>query len=244
MAGGIGSVILGFILWRITGNIFIGAVLAVILTPLLGPLLSALLQLPVALVRLFLSLFEPDADLSVLKEIPSGSSGRGMRILILQKGESGGFDSDEKRVEAEAALTSAIGGLYKSSELFRFRFDRVLEENLPIRVCSGRYKTVTEKCFKAWRSVLKNEAFEIGDDNIDVFTPEREIQVEGKKLKLCFFILFDKTLPKPEKTETGDNAAAPAEADGSPDAETPAPVFETAYKMCFDQVSAPLSLPQ
>ena len=250
MSGGIGSVIFGFIIWRATGNLILGAIVSVVLWPLINPLLLAFMQLivfifslPVLLVRQVISLFEPDMPISVIKEVDDSSDQSremGMRIFLVNKGNTRFFADTLQRETYESLVTTCIREQYGKNEDFRHKLDYVQEHHLPVKVCASWYQTVNEKCLSKWRKYLKEEGFKAGSR----FELKKPISGE-KGPKLNIYISFDHAIPKPAKAVAAPKPqeASPAspEADASKTPAQAAPAAQvnatppvTDYSLVFD----------
>lgn len=227
MAGGIGSIILAYILWKYTGSLWLAAIIAVVAWPVLTPIIQGILLVPIQLISLFISLFEPEMPVSLLHEsnsLETQAKEMGMRILLASKGETHYFSNNAQKEAYESAATAAVRELYEKNETFRYKFDYVLMNHQPVRIHATWYKRVTDKCMSKYRKVLKNESFAIGDSGRDVFsTNEKQVEDKDAKRNMFIVVYFDKKLPNPEKK------AEPA------DTKKETAAVTTDYEMKFDQ---------
>lgn len=234
MAGGLGSIILAYILWSYTENLFLAAIIACLAWPLLNPiviellkLIIAILMVPVMLIRAFFALFEPDMPISVLRidnGSPNAAKEQGMRILLVSKGETCFFSDKSQKDAFASSATLAVRELYESNEVFRHKFDYVHANDQPESIYATWYKTVTEKCMSKWRKILKAESFAfIEGEGHSFATKVKQVEDNGIKRNIFVQIFFDKNLPAPEKK------AEPAEK------KKETVTISTDYEMKFDE---------
>ncbi len=76
------SVVFGWLIWRWTGSILIGAIVAVVLFPLIGPIIEAFFTLIILLIKELILLFVPAQKVSVVTPREAGTDGKGVRILL------------------------------------------------------------------------------------------------------------------------------------------------------------------
>jgi len=178
MKGGIVSVIFGFIMWKVTGNIFIGAIIAVVLTPLLEGTFNAIIR-SISMIGVkspdFITLKEIDLDDPAVK-------GKGLRVLLLTNHTV--FDENDPQSMDTYKKIYAYGAqkLYDSDPKFKSRYKRVQEKQQPVRVCA----TVCDvskagkmnKCYSVWLKIMDSESFYSDPDN-DMFV--EDIQYKDPK---------------------------------------------------------------
>lgn len=196
MKGGFFSVLFGFIMWKVTGNIWVGAIIAVVFTPIL----EALIQV---IIRSVSTIGVKTPPFAVLKELDASVSpeekGKGMRVLIVTDADSLKEDTIPGKDLYETIYADSIAMLYKKEAKFKSRYDAVLEQNLPIRVCASTCKNghmgIMTKCFSAWRKILADEPFLFNDDNgMFIEDIESTDPVTGEKKKGGIVVCFNKGL--------------------------------------------------
>jgi hypothetical protein len=227
MAGGIGSIILAYILWKYTGSLWLAAIIAVVAWPVLTPIIQGILLVPIQLICLFISLFEPEMPVALLHEsnsLDTQSKEMGMRILLVTKGETHYFLNDAQKEAYESAATAAVRELYEKNEAFRYKFDYVLINHQPVKIYAAWYQRVSDKCMSKYRKVLKTESFAIGESGRDIFnTKEKQLEDKDVKRNMFITVYFDKKMPNPEKkAESADTQKEPA-------------TVTTDYEMKFDK---------
>ncbi|MDR1703504.1 MAG: hypothetical protein LBS19_02295 [Clostridiales bacterium] len=160
MKGGIGSVILGWIIWQATGNILIGAVASFVLWPLISGILDGSKSLIRDVLRTVISLFEPQCEITALKEPDaSKSKSSGLRILVTIKAKTASGAQDGIKGDIETTVNAALKHARDISKPFRNATDYIQEHNFTTAVYASRYKLTNKKCEDAFRRLIKRDGF-------------------------------------------------------------------------------------
>ena len=118
MQGGLGSVVFGFIIWRLTGNLLLAAILSFVLWPLFQPLFGGSFSLPGQFVRWIRSLFEPDVAFITLSQ--SGVGQKKMRVLIIKQNQPVASSQEYENVYANEV--KLLIDKFRSADDKRFDF--------------------------------------------------------------------------------------------------------------------------
>ena len=197
MIGRLIPVVVGWIIWRKTGNIIIGALVAVFLEALAGPLLKELSLL-----------FVKTPEIKALDGRPAMTDGKGLRILIGKKQDST-LTPEEIREQGQQALADKP----KFTGLLQY----VREHDLPVQTFLWEYSKKTEqsmiKAFRVWGKM--EDVHQIVGDKVN----DDYFYTYDAPDQLWFVVFaFDTGLPLPEVPPEGAEAEkkpedAPAGAD-------------------------------
>jgi hypothetical protein len=206
MEGGIGSAILGIIIWRLTGNFFVGAIASFILWPffkaILSPIKNSIQMIGVKTPPFYL-VMDFDRDNPAL-------IGQGARVLIVTDSEVELLPEDKRLKVYESLYKSGVKKLF-AKENFQRRIVTLHKSRLPLQV----YVSVTRmghqgsmrKCFSEWGNMVQADSFSFGDGDRDKddFIEELTYELEGMNDKLSAIIIFafDKNI-RLDETEAAD----------------------------------------
>lgn len=205
MEGGIGSVILGFILWKITGNIWVGSFGAVVFWPILSAILRPIKQ-AIQMIGVkappFYSLMKQDCRTSEVM-------GKGTRVLVITGSDIMDI-SEQQRLQVYEALYSDGVEKFLSKKEFAQRITSMKNNKHPLCVCAsvcnvGHLPSMT-KCFSVWRKMLATEPFLIGETDKDFFVEDLVYTIpgqEGEKMAGIAFC-FEKDMPIDETVMIDD----------------------------------------
>ncbi len=148
------SVFFGWLIWRRTGSIIIGALAAVILFPLIGPIIEAIFGLLILLIKEFILLFIPVQPVRLVEPRGTDTDGKGVRILIGAKDFSGKQTVQAMPPSDEASILAAAERTLGENKNFAYLHNYISEHDLPREVYGTTYRGELhfEKAIKAWRA--------------------------------------------------------------------------------------------
>ena len=196
------SVVFGWWIWRRTGSLLFGAIVAVVLFPLIGPIIEALFRLIILLIKELILLFVPAQEVRIVSPRGLDSDGKGLRILVGVK------DFSSKRIEqptppndAASILTAAERALEENKN-FAYRNNYVRENNLPTEVYTVSYRSWLrfEKAIKAWRTATDINLFKKQVSGVNDFSYELKAE-DGKTEYAHVVFLFDDRIEMPKEAE-------------------------------------------
>ncbi len=192
------SVVFGWLIWRWTGNIVIGAVVAVVLWPFIGFLFELLFTLVIALVKEFLMLFVPAQTVSLVQARSVGTDGKGLRIFLATKNFSKEAHLPPADIEAWIDAARRVLG---ENENFKFLDAYVTENGLPIEIYTAVYRNnlYFTKQIRTWRAATDIALFKPQDD-INSFSCILNAD-DGKTEYAQAVFQFDSAIALPEKAD-------------------------------------------
>lgn len=180
--GGIFSVILGVILWRITGSIWIGAVLSVIATPILEAIFKPLSNA-------VLMAFAKTPPAMVLRAVvgDSAAAASGMRVMVMVKNRPLNVYDPNERMLYDQLYSDGIRALTVSDAAFRYKYRYCEAVQPPTQVCVSAHnfgKGTMLRLFSRWYKTLEKGGFKVNEKDVfvhedDVFSPSTGEKVHG-----------------------------------------------------------------
>ena len=195
------SVFFGWLIWRRTGSILIGALAAVILFPLIGPLIEGLIMLIVMLIKEFVLLFVPAQKVDLVTPRETGTEGRGLRVLLGAKDFSGKLPAQPTPPVDAASILAAAERALADNKNFAYLNAYVEENHLPTEVFSASYRgeLYFEKANKAWRAATDLAHFKKQVTGTNFFSCALKTQ-DGKTEYAQAVFLFDDGIELPKET--------------------------------------------
>ncbi len=196
------SVVFGWLIWRWTGSIFIGAIVAVVLFPLIGPIIEAFFTLIILLIKELILLFVPAQKVSVVTAREAGTDGKGVRILLGVKDFSRKRSEQSVTSDDTASILVSAERALEANQNFAYRYRYVRENNLPIEVYTVSYRGWLhfEKAIKAWRTATDINSFKKQASGVNEFS--YEMKSENDKTEYAHVIfLFDGSIEMPKEVE-------------------------------------------
>lgn len=196
------SVVLGWWIWRRTGSLLFGAIVAVVLFPLIGPIIEALFGLIILLIKELILLFVPAQVVRIITPREAGTDGKGLRILLGVKDFSSKRpDQPMPPYDAASVLAAAERALAENKN-FAYRNKFVQENNLPTEVYTVSYRSWLqfEKAIKAWRAATDINLFKKQVSGVNDFSYELKAE-DGKTEYAHVVYLFDEHIELPKEAE-------------------------------------------
>jgi hypothetical protein len=184
------AVVIGFIVWRASGHILIGAIVAVVAEGLIFGIGGALKQ---QIQKKQLEGIKCPDFYYVGGNLKDQKETGGLRVLFCLP-ENSGIDT----ALLKAAYQEGLEAYYKSDNTFRLCYNAFTGENLPVGIyavkCIGN-DLIVQKAAAAWRTFLHNLSFET-DPNQDILAFDFTFTPPGYGLsqKYGLAFLFDKSL--------------------------------------------------
>jgi hypothetical protein len=183
-------VVIGFIVWRASGHILIGAIVAVVVEGLIFGIGGALKQ---QIQKKQLEGIKCPDFYYVGGNLKDQKETRGLRVFF-------GLPENSaiNTVLLKAAYQEGLEAYYKSDNAFRLCYNAFAGENLPIGIyavkCIGN-DLVVQKAADAWRAFLHNLSFEM-DLSQDMFVYDLTFTPpdNGLSQRYALAFLFDKSL--------------------------------------------------
>jgi len=203
------SVVFGWLIWRWTGSILIGAIVAVVLFPLIGPIIEAFFTLIILLIKELILLFVPAQKVSVVTPREAGTDGKGVRILLGVKDFSSKRPEQPTPTNDTASILAAAERALEENKNFAYCSKYVRENNLPTEIYTVSYRGWLhfEKAIKAWRAATDINSFKKQVSGVNDFSNELKAE-DGKTEYAHVVFLFDDRIELPKEAE---QAAANAE---------------------------------
>lgn len=197
------SVVFGWLIWRWTGSILVGAIVAVVLFPLIGPIIEALFGLIILLIKELILLFVPAQEVQIVTPRGIDSDGKGLRILVGIKDFSGKRPEQPLPPNDAASILAAAERALEVDKNFAYRNKFVKENNLPTEVFSVSYRgwLQFEKAIKAWRAATDIGLFKKQVSGVNDFSNELKAE-DGKTEYAHVVFLFDDRIEQPKEAET------------------------------------------
>ena len=202
------SVVFGWLIWRWTGSILIGAIVAVVLFPLIGPILEFLFGLIILLVKELILLFVPVREVSILTPRESGTDGKGLRILLGVNDVSRERSAQPVSPDDAASILVSAERALEANQNFAYRYRYVRENNLPIEVYTVSYRgwLQFEQAIKTWNCKTDTKLFQKRVNDVNEFSYEMKAEDDKKEYAHVVF-LFDGGIEMPKEAElTAANA--------------------------------------
>lgn len=196
------SVFFGWLIWRWTGSILIGALAAVILFPLVGPILEALFGMIVLLIKELILLFVPAQEVRVLASREAGTDGKGLRILLGAKDFSGKQPAQPTPPNDAASILAAAERTLGENKNFAYLSAYVKEHNLPAEIFTVSYRGGLhfDKAIKAWRAATDIKLFKKQAGGVNTFSCELKAEDNKTEYAQAIFLFDDRIeLPKAEQ---------------------------------------------
>jgi hypothetical protein len=201
-AGGAGAVLFGWIIWQSTGNIFIGLVVAFVAWPIISALFGVILDLPGILYRGFMSLFEPEVTPKELSYPLTDDINRGVRFLIITKGETQFNSSLELLSSFEKVIGDSIKRIWEIDHSFKHKFNEVVTNKLPIKVYGLYCKRIIEKSEKRFLNFLTTQPFVMHSTHYFCFSDGFSVPgYRTNKIKVVAY--FDNEISEPSFNPDG-----------------------------------------
>lgn len=206
------SVFFGWLIWRRTGNILIGALAALILFPFIGPIIEGFFGLIILLIKELIMLFIPRQEVWLVSPRGEGSEGKGLRILLGVKEGSENPSGTAQSGEPSELLAAAEQKL-AANKNFAYLSRYVAQQALPTELYRTRYKGELhfQKAMKAWRDASDIAAFQNRADGVNAFSCALTAE-DGKTEYAQAVFLFDAAIELPKQQEDAADAAQQANA--------------------------------
>ena len=196
------SVVFGWWIWRRTGSLLIGAIVAVVLFPLIGPIIEALIGLIILLIKELILLFVPAQEVRIVTPRGLDSDGKGLRILLGVKDFSSKRPEQPTPPNDTASILAAAEHALEGSKDFAYRNKYVQENNLPKEVYTVNYRSWLqfEKAIKAWHAATDINLFKKQVSGVNDFSYELKAE-DGKTEYAHVVYLFDSLIEPPKEAE-------------------------------------------
>ena len=196
------SVVFGWLIWRWTGSILIGALVAVILFPLIGPIIEALFGLIVLLIKELILLFVPAQEVRIATPREAGTDGKGLRVLLGTKNFSGKRPTQPTLPDSAASILTAAEHTLGGNKNFAYLSAYVGEHSLPVEVFTASYRGGLhfDKAIKAWRAATDIKLFKKQVGGVNTFSCALKAE-DGKMEYAQAVFLFDDGIELPKEPE-------------------------------------------
>jgi len=196
------SVVFGWLIWRWTGSILIGAIVAVILFPLIGPIIEGFFGLIILLVKELILLFVPAQEVRIATPREAGTDGKGLRILLGAKDFSSKRPEQPTPSDDAASILAAAERALEENKNFAYLNKYVKENNLPTEVYTVSYRNWLhfEKATKAWRAATDISLFKKQVSGVNDFSNELTAE-DGKTEYAHVVFLFDDRIELPKEAQ-------------------------------------------
>lgn len=196
------SVVFGWLIWRWTGSILIGAIVAVVLFPLIGPIIEAFFMLILLIIKELILLFVPAQKVSVVTPREAGTDGKGLRILLGAKDFSSKRPEQPTPPDDAASILAAAERALEENKNFAYLNKYVRENNLPTEVYTVSYRNWLhfEKAIKAWHAATDISFFKKQVSGVNDFSYELKAE-DGKTEYAHVVFLFDDLIELPKEAQ-------------------------------------------